>query len=111
LVISGEVMAQTQDRTMDNIDKKYLLPTSIIDSDHERVIRFADNATGDTKGDQVEMAIRLYYAVRDGIWYDPYYPFYTVSARRLFYARLEGHAAFLPGSVLPMSVITLPRDS
>lgn len=61
---------------MDHIDEKYLLPTSIIDSDHETVIRFARRAVGDVQKDRVETAVGLYYAVRDGIWYDPYYPFY-----------------------------------
>jgi transglutaminase-like putative cysteine protease len=62
--------------TMDPIDDKYLLPTSIIDSDHEKVVRFALEATKDGAAGPVEKAVKLYYAVRDGIWYDPYYPFY-----------------------------------
>ncbi len=31
---------------------------------------------GNGTKDPIEMAVKLYYAVRDGIWYDPYYPFY-----------------------------------
>jgi transglutaminase-like putative cysteine protease len=61
---------------MQYIDETYLLPTSIIDSDHETVIRFARRAVGDMQKDPVETAVGLYYAVRDRIWYDPYYPFY-----------------------------------
>jgi transglutaminase-like putative cysteine protease len=57
------------------MDDKYLAPTSIIDSDHERVRDFAATAIGAEKN-PVEQAVRLYYAVRDGIWYDPYYAFY-----------------------------------
>lgn len=53
----------------------YLLPTSIIDSDHEEIRRFAREAVSGAT-DPVEVAVKLYYAVRDGIWYDPYYPFY-----------------------------------
>jgi transglutaminase-like putative cysteine protease len=53
----------------------YLKPTEIIDSDHPDILRFARNTAGDAR-DPVEKAVRLYYAVRDGIWYDPYYPFY-----------------------------------
>ena len=57
------------------MDKKYLDPTEIIDSDNSSVIEYARKAIeGST--DEVEQAKRLYYAVRDGIWYDPYYPFY-----------------------------------
>jgi len=58
-----------------NVDPKYLEPTPILDSDHEVVIRFAHEAAG-SAADPVERAVRLYYAVRDGIWYDPYAPFY-----------------------------------
>jgi transglutaminase-like putative cysteine protease len=77
---------------MGNIDGKYLLPTSIIDSDNEEVVLFAESAGGNS-GDPVEVAVRLYYAVRDMIWYDPYYPFYlpehyrasnTIKSRRGF---------------------------
>jgi transglutaminase-like putative cysteine protease len=64
------------ERKMEGVDKRYLLPTAIIDSDHERVIHFAMAATDGDDRDLVEMAVKLYYAVRDGIWYDPYYPFY-----------------------------------
>jgi transglutaminase-like putative cysteine protease len=56
-------------------DRKYLEPTSIIDSDHPRVVAFASNAAGDLE-DPREKAVRLYYAVRDGVLYDPYSPFY-----------------------------------
>jgi len=61
---------------MDPMDEKYLLPTPIIDSDHERVVGFAMEATQDGADGPMEKAVKLYYAVRDGIWYDPYYPFY-----------------------------------
>ncbi len=61
---------------MDRIDKKYLSPTAIIDSDHKKIITYAMDTIGNGTKDPIEMAIKLYYAVRDGIWYDPYYPFY-----------------------------------
>ena len=32
--------------------------------------------TDGVESDAVTQAVRLYYAVRDDIWYDPYYPFY-----------------------------------
>jgi transglutaminase-like putative cysteine protease len=57
---------------MDNV---YLLPTAIIDSDHETIIEFAKDRVEESN-DPVERAVKLYYAVRDGIWYDPYTPFY-----------------------------------
>lgn len=55
--------------------EKYLSPTTIIDSDHPDIVDYARVKVGKTN-DPVQMAVNLYYAVRDGIWYDPYYPFY-----------------------------------
>jgi transglutaminase-like putative cysteine protease len=59
---------------MDNM-KAYLDATDIIDSNHPEIRAFAEEKRGNAK-DPVDKAIRLYYAVRDGIWYDPYIPFY-----------------------------------
>ena len=56
--------------------KEYLAPTGIIDSDHETTIDYARKAIGDNTDDPVEKAVKLYYAVRDPIWYNPYLPFY-----------------------------------
>ena len=56
---------------MSDIDPKWLEPTWFIDSDSEAVARFADAAAGEAT-DPVEIARRLFYAVRDGIRYDPY---------------------------------------
>ena len=61
---------------MDNMDKKYLAPTAIIDSDHKTIIEYANDTVVDAGQDPIEKAVKLYYAVRDNIWYDPYYPFY-----------------------------------
>lgn len=61
---------------MDQMDENYLLPTAIIDSNHETIIEFANEIVKDAGNDPIDKAIKLYYSVRDGIWYDPYYPFY-----------------------------------
>jgi len=53
----------------------YLKPTAIIDSDHPTIQAYARETVGDS-ADPVERAVRLYLAVRDGIRYDPYAPFY-----------------------------------
>ena len=58
-------------------DSAYLLPTAILDSDHDRIQAFAREKTGAAGEDRVKQAVALYYAVRDGIWYTPYYPFYA----------------------------------
>ena len=55
--------------------RQYLSATDIIDSNHPDILAFAEEKIGDAK-DDIDKAVRLYYAVRDGIWYDPYYPFY-----------------------------------
>jgi transglutaminase-like putative cysteine protease len=55
--------------------EQYLQATEIINSNHREVRAFAEESLAGTK-DPVEKAVRLYYAVRDLIWYDPYYPFY-----------------------------------
>jgi len=57
----------------------YLAPTPILDSDHPAVVAFARRSTvGVAAGEDStrQAAVAIYYAVRDGIWYDPYYPFY-----------------------------------
>lgn len=48
-----------------------LQPTSFLDHDHPRVRAFVDEHAGGSRGRR-ETAVRLYYAVRDGIRYDPY---------------------------------------
>ncbi len=57
------------------MEKEYLEPTAIIDSDHPLVKGYAHDLTKDC-ATPIEKAVRLYYAVRDGIWYDPYTPFH-----------------------------------
>jgi transglutaminase-like putative cysteine protease len=60
---------------METVDEKYLEPTEIIDSNHPDVVSFAA-AKVEGAADPREMAVELYYAVRDGILYDPYSPFF-----------------------------------
>ena len=50
---------------------KYLRPAYFVDSDNPDVIAFAKRAAGDAETD-VESVVRLFYAIRDGIRYDPY---------------------------------------
>jgi len=50
---------------------KYLAPTPFIDSDNQKIVEYARSVTrGDSSA--VQSAIRLFYAVRDDIRYDPY---------------------------------------
>src|SRR4029077_7296996 len=57
-----------------------LRPTWFIDSDAAPVREFAERAADDARTD-VEKAVALYYAVRDGVRYDPY----AISAERASY--------------------------
>ena len=50
---------------------EHLRSTAIIDSDHEAVREFAFRHAG-SSSNQTDQAVRLYYAVRDGIRYNPY---------------------------------------
>lgn len=50
---------------------RLLKPTFFIDSDHQAVRDYAAGAVGAAVGDR-EKAVRLFYAVRDDIRYDPY---------------------------------------
>jgi len=61
---------------VDQVEEKYLKPTAIIDSDHEEIVKYAMDSIGSGAEEPIKKAVTLYYAVRDGIWYDPYYPFY-----------------------------------
>jgi transglutaminase-like putative cysteine protease len=49
----------------------YLQPSPVVDCDNGAVVAFANEHAGDS-ADRREKAVRLYYAVRDGIRYDPY---------------------------------------
>lgn len=51
--------------------RQYLQPSPVVDCDNREVIGFARRNAGDHP-DQRERAVKLYYAVRDGIRYDPY---------------------------------------
>jgi len=59
---------------MDDLSQ-YLAATDIMDSDHPDIRAFAENRCGGAK-DPIEKAVRIYYAVRDEIRYDPYRPFH-----------------------------------
>lgn len=68
--------------TTDLPREAYLRPTPIIDSDHGAVKEYARQRIQKVGNDPVAQAVQLYYAVRDGIWYDPYYPFFRAEHYR-----------------------------
>ena len=77
---------------MDSINVPYLCPTPIIDSDHESIITYAEDVVQDAGPDPVSQAVKLYYAVRDDIWYDPYLPFYRPEHYRASNVLKKGRA-------------------
>ncbi|MCX8117262.1 MAG: transglutaminase-like domain-containing protein [Desulfobacterota bacterium] len=78
---------------------RFLLPTAIIDSHHPSVIGFAKEVIGSSK-DPVEMAVKLYLAVRDGIRYDPYSPFYLPEHYRASFVLKRGRSFCVPKASL-----------
>ena len=61
---------------MNQKNRKYLMPTAIIDSNHTIITDFVKKSIGQMTFEPVEIAVSLYDAVRDNIWYDPYSPFH-----------------------------------
>jgi transglutaminase-like putative cysteine protease len=81
------------------IREEYLRPTSIIDSDHVKVRDHAHQVADGAHG-TVEKAVRLYLAVRDGIRYDPYAPFYEPEHYRASYVLERGKSFCIPKASL-----------
>lgn len=55
---------------------QYLQPTEIIDSHQPTISAYAQKITEHTHNQPLDLAVAIYYAVRDDIRYDPYSPFY-----------------------------------
>jgi transglutaminase-like putative cysteine protease len=85
---------------MNQDSKKYLLPTEMIDSDHKKIIQYAMHIVNDLGDDPIEKAIKLFYAVRDDIWYDPYSPFYLPEHYRASNVLKKGRGYCVPKASL-----------
>ena len=72
--------------------QQYLSSTAIIDSDHPSIQAYAADSVKGAADDPVEKAVKLYYAVRDVIWYDPYLPFYLPEHYRASNVLKKGRA-------------------
>ncbi len=77
----------------------YLTPTAIIDSSHQLIQDRAAEIIGKSK-DPLEIAVRLYMAVRDDIRYDPYSPFYLPDHYRASYVLKRGRSFCVPKASL-----------
>jgi len=84
---------------MEHEDSCYLTPTAIIDSNHESIQDFATKISNGMI-DPVEIAVKLYLAVRDGILYDPYSPFYLPEHYRGSYVLKRGRSFCVPKASL-----------
>jgi transglutaminase-like putative cysteine protease len=84
---------------MERENNLYLTPTSIIDSDHQAIRDYATKIISGSK-DPVEIATKLYLAVRDGIRYDPYSPFYLPDHYRASYVLKRGRSFCVPKASL-----------
>ena len=77
----------------------YLRPTAIIDSDHKSIREFAAIISNGLT-DPIKIAAKLYLAVRDGILYDPYSPFYLPEHYRASYVLKRGRSFCVPKASL-----------
>jgi len=76
-----------------------LKPTPTVDSDHPSVVAFAE-ASAEGARTEAERAVRLYYAVRDGIRYDPYTLLMTVPGLRASTTLEAGRGWCVPKAAL-----------
>ena len=77
----------------------YLTATAIIDSDHPSIRAHAREVVGGSI-DPIDCAVRLFLAVRDGIRYDPYTPFYLPEHYRASSVLEQGRAFCVPKASL-----------
>lgn len=80
-------------------NREYLDPTPVIDSTHPAVAEYAERAAGGIE-DPIAKSIKLYLAVRDGIRYDPYSPFYLPEHYRASYVIQRGRSFCIPKASL-----------
>jgi transglutaminase-like putative cysteine protease len=76
-----------------------LTPTPTVDSDHPSIVAFAETSANGGRT-QIERAVKLYYAVRDGIRYDPYTLLMTVPGLRASTTLDAGRGWCVPKAIL-----------
>ena len=84
---------------MEKEDVGYLAPTAIIDSDHESIRDYSIKSIGGSR-EPIEIAVKLYLAVRDDIHYDPYSPFYLPEHYRASFVLKRGRGFCVPKASL-----------
>ena len=84
---------------MNSAIMEYVQPSATIDSRHTAVSVFAMENAGDAR-DSRQKAIRLYYAVRDGIRYNPYLIELTVDGLKASHTLSIGRGWCVPKAIL-----------
>ena len=84
---------------LDEANLYYLTPTALIDSNHKSIQGYAEEAIGKST-DPIEVSVKLYLTVRDGIRYDPYSPFYLPEHYRASYVLKRGRSFCVPKASL-----------
>ena len=79
--------------------REYLDPGRFIDSDHPAVAEFAEQARGPSRDPRAQ-AMALYYAVRDGIRYNPYVFSRDPETLKGSHALLNGESYCVPKATL-----------
>jgi transglutaminase-like putative cysteine protease len=85
--------------TTRHIDPVYLQPTPTIESDHAAIRAFAQESAAGAR-DEVATAVALYYAVRDGIRYDPYQMLLSVDGFKASRTLESGRGWCVPKAIL-----------
>jgi len=80
-----------------------LKPTDFIDSDNDAIIHFTNRVIG-TEQDPKQQAIKLYYAVRDDIRYDPYQIQFTPQGLKASTTLAQGYGYCVAKAVLLAAV-------
>jgi transglutaminase-like putative cysteine protease len=80
-------------------EENFLSPGSFVDSDHPKVIEYAEAHVG-PGGTDMEKALSLFHAVRDGIRYDPYMPLVDPASYRASDTVINGRGWCVPKSAL-----------
>ena len=82
---------------------RYLDAGEFVDSDHPDVIAFTMESRGDSE-DPADMAVRLYYAVRDSVTYNPYRDYQSHETYRASSCLNEGQG-FCVGKAALLSAV------
>ena len=78
---------------------EYLRPTPTIECRHPEIVAYAEQRSSGARND-IEKAVKLYYAVRDEIRYDPYCAVVTIEGLKATRTLAEGVGWCVPKAIL-----------